>query len=75
MKQIGIDGVNGIWLTYSSCIELLTDHDVVNERLAILLAVNPKDEERRGQLKKDMEKIVKAQQQLEAMKDQHLDLS
>ena len=44
------------------------DLRLANERLAVLLAVNPRDEERRAVLKKEKATIMKALEQLEALK-------
>lgn len=37
------------------------------ERLAILLAANPEQEQRRAQLKKEMDTITEAQERLESL--------
>ena len=44
-----------------------TDPYPADERLAILLAANPRDEFRRAQFKREMETISKAQEHLEGL--------
>lgn len=48
-------------------VRRLTDFDAAQDRMAILLAVDPTDEERRAVLKKEKATIAKAMEQLEAL--------
>ena len=44
-----------------------TDSFLAYERFAILMAANPRDEERRAQLNKEKETIQKAQERIEGL--------